>query len=1585
VSRTSADPNGLTELQRAALVVKQLRAKVDALERARNEPIAIVGLSCRFPGGAVTPEAYWQLLANGVDAITEIPPERWDVDAYYDPDPDAVGKMHVRWGGFLDDIDAFDADLFGIFPREAMSMDPQQRLLLETSWEALERAGLAFDRRAGNPVGVFVGITANDYAQLLFQADDPSLFDPYYITGNPLNFAVGRLSYTLGLQGPCVALDTACSSSLVAVHQACQSLRAGECDAALAGGVNVILSPENSTALAKTQLMAPDGHCKTFDASADGYVRSEGCGMVVLKRLADAQAEGDNILAVIRGSAVNHNGPSSGLTVPSGLAQQNLIRRALSVAGLEPAAIDYVEAHGTGTALGDPIEVKALGTVFAQNRDAGKPLLLGSVKSNLGHLESAAGVAGLIKTILSLQQRAIPAHLRFSTPNPHIPWQELPIKVATELTDWPAADSPRRAGVSSFGASGVNAHVVLEEAPPIESSGPSRRWQIIPLSAKTEAALDQTTVNLAQFLKAQPEIDLADVAYTLQVGRRALSQRRIVVSQSGEDAATALETLDPKRVLTHGLDAGERTVGFLFPGVGDHYAGLGRQLYEREAGFRRRVDHCCELLQAELGCDLREILFPPDASTTEPAATNEPQIDFRKMLAAARGEGAPDKIHQTRFAHPAVFVIEYALAGLWLDWGIRPQAMLGYSIGEYVAACVAGVLRLEDALRLVSRRAQLIENLPGGVMLAIPLAEEALRPLLNDDLSLASINGPALCVVAGSGEAITALEVKLVEQEIVHRRIPTSHAFHSHMLTPIREEFLQLLATVPLQAPEIPYISNLTGTWVTADQATDPEHWWRHTCTTVRFSDGIERLLATPKSVLLEIGPGQSIGSFVLQHPAAVNADCTVLPSLPNRNTTQADDAFILNTLARLWLEGVEISWRGFYRDEKRRRVPLPTYPFQRQRHWLAAPANVPATPTASHPAAGQRLHPTNWFYAPSWRRTGLSTSAGQRQGRRWLLFLDDCGVGGQLLDHLFNRGDTVVTVAWGEQFRQSSQESFEIDPTRRQDYDALLQALREDGLPDNIVHLWSVTPTDHADADALQDNGFYSLLFLTQAIGDLHLEQPLRIGVVSSQMQCVTGADIAFPEKATVLGFCKVVPQEYRFIRCASIDLDAPTAAENRTLAARLVAEFAADLPDDVVAYRGRYRWTQRYEAVTLPEPADGSVPLRQGGVYLITGGLGGLGLEIADYLARQYQARLVLLNRSSLPPKADWAQWLAKHDEADLTSIRIRRVQALEQTGAEVLLIQADVADSAAVQAAVRRILNQFQTIHGVIHTAGAPGAGLTQLKTKAMAEAVFAAKLQGTHALEQALAGVTLDFLMLFASNLAITGGYGQLDYCAANAFLDAFAQHRAARCDMPVISVDWDMWQVDNWQGDLMKDLPQMQMRLQEKRQKFGITAAEGQQAFARIVAGAEPQVVVSTRDFDLVQNEHTAESAARMMATLEQDRDARPKQTRPNLRTAYVAPESELEQGIAALWQELFGIEQIGVHDNFLELGGHSILGMQLIARLRQTYQLDLPLQTIFESPTVAELAVVIEERLLAEIENLSGDEVERMMASEQGR
>lgn len=884
-------------------------------EEPDSTGIAIVGMAGRFPGAKNITD-FWQNLKNGVESVSFFSDEELDPLAV---DPASLNNPNfVKAGCVLDGVELFDASFFDYSPREAEITDPQHRLFLECAWEALENAGYDPDKYAGS-IGVFAGASMSTY--LLFNfAINPRLFKSFgsfqVTVGNDKDYLATRVSYKLNLRGPSINVQTACSTSLVAVSLACQSLLDYQCDIALAGGVSVRVPQKSGYFYENGGILSPDGHCRAFDARGQGTLFGSGSGIAVLKRLEDALADGDNIIAVIRGTAVNNDGLMKiGYTAPSIDGQAAVITEALAAAGVDARTISYIEAHGTATPLGDPIEITALKRAFSNTTREKQFCALGSVKTNIGHLDSAAGIASLIKTALALKEKLIPPSLLFENPNPKINFEDSPFYINTSIAEWKSGQTPRRAGVSSFGIGGTNAHVILEEAPFIDPSSESRPCHLLLLSAKTASALETATRNLAEHLKLHPDVILADVAFTLQLGRKDFKHRRMLVCHEVSDAVSALEPLDAGRVLTLYREATNLSVVFMCSGQGSQYINMGLELYQLEPTFRLHVDKCSELLKPHLGLDLRGVLYPDEKDA----------------------ERASDQIQQTHITQAALFVVEFALAKLWMQWGVHPQAFIGHSVGEYVAACLAGVFSLEDALAVVAARGRAMQQLPRGAMLAVSLSEEEAQSVLVERLSIAAINGPSLCVVSGPTDTVTELQNNLDERGVNCRLLQTSHAFHSEMMEPVIRPFIEQLKGINLNPPKVPFISSVTGTWITEAEATDPVYWGRQLRRTVRFADGLNEVLKGADRVLLEIGPGTTLTTLARQHPSKT-ADQVIVHTLRHPHDRQSDEELLLGALGRLWLAGIKVDWTGFYADQRRTRLALPTYPFERQRYWIEPP-----------------------------------------------------------------------------------------------------------------------------------------------------------------------------------------------------------------------------------------------------------------------------------------------------------------------------------------------------------------------------------------------------------------------------------------------------------------------------------------------------------------------------------------------------------------------------------------------------------------------------------------------------------------------
>jgi phthiocerol/phenolphthiocerol synthesis type-I polyketide synthase E len=1311
--------------------------------------IAIVGRAGRFPGAAGV-EELWRNLAAGVESITFFAPD--ELLAAGVPEGALRNPAYVRARGAVAGSEDFDAGLFGMSPREARVTDPQHRLFLECAWEALEDAGCDPSRFPGL-VGVFAGSSLSRY--MLAVNADPDLgpyLDPYQLTvGNDKDFLATRVSYKLGLEGPAFTVQTACSTSLVAVHLACQSLLNGECDLALAGGASAPWPQESGYLWTEGMVLSPDGHCRAFSEHGQGTVPGHGVAIVALRRLEDALAAGDAVRAVIRGSAINNDGSRKvGFTAPRVEGQARAIRAAQIQADVDDARrITYVEAHGTGTPLGDPIEIAALTRAFrATTKGSGATgfCAVGSVKTNIGHLDAAAGAAGLIKTVLALEHRQIPPSLHCETPNPKIDFAGSPFFVNRELRDWPAGDGePRMAGVSSFGIGGTNAHAVLEEAPPRELSGPSRRHQLLILSARTEASLEAAAERLAGHLERSEE-NVADAAFTLRTGRRELEHRRAMVCTDRETAVAALR--GPSRIAATVRDSAQ--AAFLFPGLGGQHPGMSSGLLDEEPLFRKEIEACSEILRPLLGFDPMR-LFRPDPPAPETEAAAE------------------ELLGDIAVSMPVLFALEQSLGRLWTGWGVTPKALLGHSLGEYAAACLAGVFSTEDGLRIMAARGRLLAELPPGGMLSVPLSEEECEPLLvPGQLWLATINGPRTCVLSGTPEALDEADRRLAAQGKTGRRVRARGAYHSGMIgEPMLARFRAEVAKVRLAEPSIPFLSNLTGTWIRTGQATDPDYWTEHLRSPVRFADDLAELLRDPAVIPVELGPGRTLATLAAER---LGGGRPALTSLRHPQETAEDAAVLYGSLGRLWAEGVRVDWSAFAADERRLRVPLPTYAFDRQRYTVSRQALPgPAGPVLTEiveTAVDVPADPAAWFQVPVWKQTP-PLEPSEEPGGPWLIFLAE-GTAKALAQRLEARGDAVARVEIGEDFRRLGPGRYALDPGRPDGYDALLAALDEEGLaPTGIIHGWSLgggatdggLPERLARAEAATVLGFHSLLALAQAVGRRSGSNPLRLTVLSEGLHRISGETAPAPERATLLGPVLVIPRELPGAVCRSVDVASPDEID------ALLAELGGDGP--IVALRDGSRWVPGFEPLRLEAPTEPLASLREGGAYLITGGLGAMGLAFAERFACRTRVKLALVSRN-----------------AEVTD-RIRQIEAL---GSEVMVVRADATDPEAMAAAVAAVRERFGPIRGAIHAAGVLGAGLLQSRTREAADAVLAPKVRGALILDHLLRGEPLDFLVLCSSVSAFTGALGQVDYCAANAFLDAFARWRGR----PAVSVDWDRW-------------------------------------------------------------------------------------------------------------------------------------------------------------------------------------------------
>ncbi|SPM31688.1 type I polyketide synthase [Mycobacterium terramassiliense] len=1401
---------------------------------------AIIGYAARFPGAADADE-FWQVLREGRDAISEVPEDRWDADEFFDPDPDAPGKVVTRRAGFVDDVTGFDAPFFGMSTREVRLLDPQHRILLETAWRAVEHSGTAPTALANTNTGVFVGLATHDYLGMASDELTYPEIEAYMAIGTSNAAAAGRISYRLGLQGPSVAVDTACSSSLVAIHQACQALQLGECDLALAGGANVLLTPATMITFSHAHMLAPDGRCKTFDAAADGYVRGEGCGVIVVKRLEDAIRDGDRIRAVIRGSAINQDGASGGLTVPNGVAQQRVIAAALKRAGIAPADVGYLEAHGTGTSLGDPIEAQAAGAALGAGREPGRPLLIGSAKTNIGHLEAAAGIAGVIKVILSLEHELLPPHLHFRNPSPHIPWDRLALQVVQEATPWERSGRRRIAGVSSFGFAGTNAHVILEEAPDaVDQIGPppaaveapgDRRFSLLPLSARTPAALVQIADQYRDWLSAHPEASLADVCFTAGVGRAHFEHRAALVVNSRESAGELLGALADDRPapgLVRGISDDTPKTAWLFTGQGSQYAGMARELFETEPVFAETLTRCAAVVADLLEKPLLDVIFDTD------------------------GPEGEETLRQTSYAQPALFAVEMGLARLWQSWGFEPGVVLGHSVGQYAAACVAGVFGLEDGMLLMAERGRLFGSLPaGGRMVAVFAAAERVESLTDEfpSLSVAAYNG-ANTVLSGPAQDLEQAAAGLTADGVRCDWLDTSHAFHSALLDPILDDFEVYANRFEFGSPQRMLVCNRTGAALGRSVKLDGAYWRRHARQPVEFAKSVRTLADLGCKVLLEIGPQPVLTAAALRAWPDTVAAPRAIASL-RRNT--ADRRQITEALADAYVLGHLPDFGAV--SGPARKLDLPTYPFQHREYWyrdnrerpnqqqnivvsthavqLLEEGRIEELATLVDGASGnqQTLSVLTKLaaqhnqqrktqsiadarYEIRWESAGPVSEAPDAAAT-WLLVGDDSAAVAPLIDALTAQGHRHRIV--GLPVSDADEQRLEATLREAAADEAVLRILHIAALEsDTVPSMRSLLRMQHRVL------GGTRRLFRAAVAAELRIP----IWVVTRGAQRVTDADAVSPDQACLWGFGRAASLEHPHVWGGLADLPGGRETEvkewSRLIDQVVTAPSGSAAGEDQVAVRDDAVYVPRLVRRAGP-PVATPPALRDDATYLVTGGLGSVGLEIAGYLAAHGARHLVLTGRRA---------------PGDAAQARIAAIR--EQHGCEVRVAAADVGDMHEVERLLATVHAELPPVRGIVHAAGEIGTTPLRTLDDAEVDRVFAGKVWGAWHLSEAAADLQLDFFLSTSSIASVWGGFGQTAYAAANAFLDGLAW-RLREQGVPGFSVNFGPWSAG------MAD-EQARARLDQRGVRT-LPPADALAGMADLVAASATQGVVARIGWD----------------------------------------------------------------------------------------------------------------------------------------
>lgn len=1436
--------------------------------RERNKvissDIAIVGMSCRLPN-ANTIDKFWNVLCQGIDCLS-----RFTTDDNLVP---------VR--GVVDDVEQFDAAFFGFSPIDASVTDPAQRIFLECAWEALENAGIAPSKNHQSIISVFAGMTDSTYLHenLLknswFQQEQDSFQQRIATSTSMLST---QTSYRLNLTGKSVNVNTACSTGLMVVEQACQDLLLGLSDIALAGASSIVLPQERGYRYQAGSIVSPDGYCRPFADNANGTVFSNGVGVVVLKRLEDAIKDNDTIYAVIKGTSVNNDGADKlSFTAPSAHGQMNCIRDALHAAKLKAEDISYIEAHGTATALGDVIEINALSSVYREQTDKKNYCALGSVKANIGHTDAAAGIVGLIKTALCLYHKQIPPLLHFKNPNPDLNLEKSPFYVNTSLKDW-ESDNKRFAGISSFGVGGTNVHMILGEYNSIKSAkDKSSHEELILLSAKSEAALIERQQQLNHILTNK---NLSDVAYTLQTGREDFPWRSYVVCNSNNF------TSKPRVLVDEDI---KPSVVFLFSGQGSQYPGMALDLMKKVPLFKKYVKKGIEIAKSYLNEDLLVLLR----------------------------NGNREQWMQTEYAQPMLFIIEYALAKLFMDCGIKPNALMGHSLGEYVAACIAGVFSFEDTLAIVCERGLLMAKAAPGAMLTLDCDEKSCLDYQKKfNLELALHNATQNWVLAGNPEDINQLAKYLDKNKQPFQILKVKHAFHSRLMEPLEHTFKKIFANVKLSAPTIPIVSNVTGKWLSETDAMSTEYWYKHLRNTVRFSEGIECLLKDKHPFFVEIGPGQSLYGFVKN---TANKKIPVTHTLPNHHQSTSELTQLLTSLGELWTHGIPINLKLLRAKELKQRIPLPTYPFQRQRYWLDADVERVMS------------YNTPQLYMPVWTKEPLITTQTSLQEYTWVIFKDKNGLGEKLEQILNNQGAQVIIVDPGKTYKKLNQSHIVINVTQANDYYQLFASIKPILKKPIILHCYSYDALDFSvrenEVNNQLNNSFYSLLYLTQAyLQQIGTNIAMRCNFITQGTENITGDEIIEPINATLIGACRMVSLEQPSINYRVTDI---TEVNSKIAMDILNSCVEKNFDSQAIAYRHQWRWKKTHLPIMQ---TSGNHLLQDNGVYLITGGLGGIGFSIAESIAKQVkQPTLILCSR--IPNN--------------------NKEIELKMHGAIVHWLQADLTDAISVSKLISTIQERFEKLNGVIHAAGIAGGGLIQLKTKEMAHRVIAPKVHGTYYLSQFLKKLPkLDFVVLMSSIAAITGEKGQIDYCAANAFLDSCATSSWFNSKR-TISIAWNTWRDVGMSIDVKRPV-----ELDLFSRGNDISPRQGQDLFLKALSQPQQQVVVSNRDLS-TYTELLHKNKFSNVAQNLTNRDVL------NLRTDFALPQNKTETTLAEIWQTHLHIKQIGRQDDFFDLGGNSLKGLTLVEKINTAFNSNLSIQHIYKAPTIAKIAQLINTENLA--------------------
>ena len=1530
--------------------------------------IAIIGMAGRFPGADDIGQ-FWKNLCEQADVRQTFTDEQ--LSALNLDSHKTSAQDYVRTGYCLHNVDEFAASFFDMTPRQARMLDPQQRIFLEAVWHALEHAGYVPDQCPGQ-VGVYAGANFNNYIFNVADNTDLRDTDAYLeaMIANDKDYLTSRVAHKFNFNGPAVTVQTSCSSSLAAIATACQSLIDYQCDMAVSGGAGLNIPQQRGYRYFSEGGLSKDGACHAFDTDSTGVVHGNGVGVVILKRLEDAQEDRDNILAVIKGWAINNDGNRKvAYEAPSVDGQVEVVQEALSLADVAPQDIRFIETHGTGTPVGDPIEFRAIQRAYNLPESTnGSSCALGSVKTNVGHLGAAAGVAGVIKAALSLHHRQLPGMMHFTQPNPELNMQQGGFYVNPELETLAPTEpgKPLAAGVSSFGIGGTNVHLIMSEYLSTDCDAQNEQIAatdkdalpkpvLLPISARTETALKAQKKALHDFLverqwsepdQAQNagqknELNLTDLANTLQQGRKAFSQREFILANDIPGAIEALSNDKPTRGQYHDGSQSLKQVAFMYPGSGEQYAAMAETLYQQEPVFQQAIDECADIAQPLLDLDLRDCLCQPHVLEEAEQAITRPDV----MLVS-------------------VFVVEYALSRLWQSWGVTPDYMIGHSLGEYSAALEAGVFTLQQGIELVIFRGKLIEKSAPGSMLIVNQPREQLLPLLADGLSLAAHNGENLCMVSGPVSEVSVFAEQLKQDNISYQVLPGQRAAHSSTLEPVLDEFRHYLQQHTFAAPQRPFISNVTGDWITPQQATSPEYWVSHLRHTVEFHRGIELLLNQPQCALLEIGPGRGMATMARRHPEC-DRKRVILSSLPNRDKRHKDSDLIYKSLGGLWIHGVKPSWKAVtessFGSVSGYALPIPGYPFERQSFWFKRKFNQDAVNSEQTPKKRENLN--QWFYHSGWKQQPNSPlHTGDEQADICVVFGAQNEFSAIVQSEMRRHFERVICVSAGKHFTVLEDDDYVIRPDEGDDYIQLFELIGSQSNV-NILHLWNSVdiPTEVGNqARDYQQNlafshGYLSLMNLMRAMAHHSLtDGQVKLSVVSKDVYRVTGDESLNPELAAICGPCKVIPYEFPHCQVLHLDLGASeTSVPSDALLSDLLQNNQRGMAFLPVAYRHGMRWQPDFpelgEEGELPELGAGT-QLKSQGAYLITGGFGGVGATAARWIASNTsQPTLYLLGRTPLPDEKLWEQ---SQDLDESVRQRIELISELKAMGANVIAVSANCADEDDMATLAHVVASGPGHLNGIVHAAGVVGGGLIQLEESASFRENLNAKIKGSQLLMSHFAHEGLDFVYLCSSLGSLAGSFGQVENTAANSYLDAFAHSVNQSATTQIISVNWDFW----LGVGMINQLADRHHQITGETITLGIDQREGMACFDRLALVKGAQVVVSCADLNHMMTLRQQNIRQALSLFEQTDMSAESEDDRPELDNPYIAPESKVEQVLVQLWAKRLGIARIGVEDNFIELGGDSMLALPLMADMREALQCELPLKALFSEQNIRAIA-----------------------------